>query len=247
MTVGDRDPMLVLLPGLDGTGRLFQPLLDALPPHLDRVVIDYPPGTFRPCRDLADLAASRIPAGREVVLLAESYSGLVCLDLLRRGLPQIKAVVFAACFAAPPRPLLLRLARLLPLAAILRVPPPTWFIKRYCLGPKATPSAVGMLRDALRAVQPEVLARRVRELANARPAPEEIALPCCYIRATEDRLVPRGAIKAFEAIAADLDIRRVEGPHFILQARPRECAEIIGAFLRRQSGSPASAAERPRS
>ena len=247
MTVGDRDPMLVLLPGLDGTGRLFRPFLEALPPNLDSVVIDYPPATFRPYRDLADLAASFIPAGREVVVLAESYSGLVCLELLRRGLPQIKAVVFAACFAAPPRPLLLRLARLLPLAAILRVPPPTWLVRRYCLGRNATPSAVRQLRDALRAVRPVVLARRLSELADARSLLQVIALPCCYIQATEDRLVPRGVVKAFEAMAADLDIRRVEGPHFILQARPRECAEIISAFLRRQSGSPASAAERPRS
>ncbi len=246
MTVGERGPMLVLLPGLDGTGLMFRPLLDALPPDLDRVVIDYPPATFRPCRDLADLAASLIPAGREVVVLAESYSGLVCLELLRRGLPQIKAVVFAACFTASPRPLLLRLARLLPLAAILRVPPPTCLVRRYCLGRNATPSAVRQLRDALRAVRPVVLARRLSELADARSLPQVIALPCCYIQATEDRLVPRGAIKAFEAMAADLDIRRVEGPHFILQARPRECAEIIGAFLRRQTGAPASGRRRPR-
>ncbi len=237
LAVGDRNPMLVLLPGLDGTGRLFRPFLDALPPNLDRVVINYSLATFQPCRDLADYVVSRIPAGREVVVLAESYSGLVCLELLRRGLPQIKAVVFAACFATPPRPHLLRLARLLPLAAILRVPPPTWLIERYCLGPKAAPPAVQMLRDALHAVQPEVLARRVRELANARPAPKEIALPCCYIQATEDRLVPQGAIKAFEAMAADLDIRRVEGPHFILQARPRECAGVILEHLKVRFGT----------
>ena len=33
---------LVLLPGLDGTGELFQPLLRALPNELQPIVLSYP-------------------------------------------------------------------------------------------------------------------------------------------------------------------------------------------------------------
>jgi hypothetical protein len=33
---------IVLLSGLDGTGRLFKSLVDALPPHLKPLVISYP-------------------------------------------------------------------------------------------------------------------------------------------------------------------------------------------------------------
>jgi pimeloyl-ACP methyl ester carboxylesterase len=148
--------------------------------------------------------------------------------------PQIKGVIFAACFAAPPRPVLLELARLLPLAAIMRIRPPTWLTKHYCLGQDAKPSTIQLLRDALSAVQPGVLAGRLMELADIRSILGEIALPCCYIQATEDRLVPENAVDAFKTIAPDIEIRRVDGPHFILQARPGECAEIIGEFLRRR-------------
>jgi len=35
-------PSLVLLPGLDGTGVLFSPLLSFLPPALSRQVVAYP-------------------------------------------------------------------------------------------------------------------------------------------------------------------------------------------------------------
>ena len=33
---------LVLLLGLDGTGKLFAPFLDILPAHIDPIVISYP-------------------------------------------------------------------------------------------------------------------------------------------------------------------------------------------------------------
>lgn len=33
---------LVLLPGLDGTGELFEPLIDQLPGTIDPIVISYP-------------------------------------------------------------------------------------------------------------------------------------------------------------------------------------------------------------
>jgi pimeloyl-ACP methyl ester carboxylesterase len=224
-------PKLVLLPGLDGTGRMFRPLLDALPPGLDRVVIAYPAETFQSCADLADLVARRISAESEVVILAESYSGLVCLELLQNRLPQIKGIIFTACFAAPPRPVLLQCGRLLPLATILRVRQPTWLIKRYCLGRDAQPATIRLFRDALAAVRPEVLAGRLRDLVEARTIPAEIAVPCCYVQATKDRLVPEKVVETFNTMAPDLDTVRIEGPHFILQARPHECAETISKFL----------------
>lgn len=35
-------PMLVLLPGMDGTGQLFSPLVSALGPDVETIIVRYP-------------------------------------------------------------------------------------------------------------------------------------------------------------------------------------------------------------
>ena len=61
---------LVLLPGMDGTGDLFAPLLSALPPALRTIVVRYP------CdRPLGYAGRTRGPKDQPFVLLGESFSG----------------------------------------------------------------------------------------------------------------------------------------------------------------------------
>ena len=68
----DESPTLVLMPGLDGTGLLFDRFVSALPPHIRTHITEYPQGTV-PLEEYAAVVAGGIPAGR-VVLLAESFS-----------------------------------------------------------------------------------------------------------------------------------------------------------------------------
>ena len=71
---------LMLLPGMDGTGRLFGPLLRILPPGLEVTVFAYPPN--RPCgyAELLPLVESTaVPEGGEFVVLGESFSGPLAL------------------------------------------------------------------------------------------------------------------------------------------------------------------------
>jgi hypothetical protein len=40
----DEVPILILMPGLDGTGLLFERFVSALPPHIRTHIIEYPKG-----------------------------------------------------------------------------------------------------------------------------------------------------------------------------------------------------------
>jgi pimeloyl-ACP methyl ester carboxylesterase len=228
-------PTLVLLPGLDGTGILFRPLIEALPPEIRTLTCTYPGDEFLPPARLAETVEARISGIGDVVILAESWSGLVCLELLRRNPNNIAGVIFVACFAAPPRPALLALSRLLPLSVLMRLPPPASLVRRYCLGAGAAPEQLALFREALAAVRPEVLAARLGSMSKIGPYAEPVAPTACYVQATTDRLVPARAEMAFSAMAPNLEIARVAGPHFLLQARPGECAVIIRDFIRRLS------------
>ena len=70
---------LVLLPGLDGTGNLFQPLLKELPEELEPIGVSYRVWEFLNYSALRDLVLQRVPAGRPFVLLGESFSGPVAV------------------------------------------------------------------------------------------------------------------------------------------------------------------------
>jgi hypothetical protein len=61
------------------------------------------------------------------------------------------------------------------------------------------------------------------------------SLPVLYLRAAEDRLVPRSAA-AVLTMAPQIRLIDIEGPHFLLQARPSATAAHVEAFLREVHG-----------
>ncbi len=95
--------VLVLLPGLDGTGRLFAPLRRELGPHFDSMVVAYPADRLRNYDELSADVAKQLPSS-QFTLVAESFSGPVALKVAARNPPGLVAVVLCASFAACPRP-----------------------------------------------------------------------------------------------------------------------------------------------
>lgn len=221
---------LVLLPGLDGTGWLFRRLLAALPREPKAKVVSYPNQAL----DLQQLAAHvlRQLPDRRVVLLAESFSGLVALTILANAAARVRAVIFVGAFAEPPRPFLLRLAPLASHAAGWVGSVPSFFLRRYCLGPEASAEELNELRQAIAAVAPGVLAQRLALVAKRHSfgaLPSEV--PAYYLKASMDKLVPASCASWFEQRFKPCGIEEVRGPHFLLQANPRDSAAVITRVL----------------
>jgi pimeloyl-ACP methyl ester carboxylesterase len=220
---------LVLLPGLDGTGRLFQPLLA----QLRAKVVSYPNDKPLTLDEHARHAIRQLPS-EKAVLLAESFSGLVALRVLQEAQSRIAALVFVGAFAEPPRPLLLRLAPLVSRAGPLMRSAPAFLLRQFCLGKEATVAQLNLLRETLAAVPPPVLSHRLALVAARQSfGKAKFGTPCLYLQAAEDRLVPASAAAWFRARFEHFALERVDGPHFLLQTRPRECAQRIGEFVAR--------------
>ena len=79
----------------------------------------------------------------------------------------------------------------------------------------------------------EVILDRLRMLIDldAVGLLERIQVPCCYLQATWDRVIPPRCVKLFESNIHDIVVKRIDGPHIILQANPKACAEVICEFL----------------
>lgn len=72
---------MILMPGFDGTGELFSPLIAALSPHHRPTVIRY--RDERTFDDYIDTASAALPE-RDAILIAESFSGPIALGLMAR-------------------------------------------------------------------------------------------------------------------------------------------------------------------
>lgn len=236
--MGKIETTLVMLPGLDGTGLLFEPFVAALPSDLRVHTIAYPTDTRLSIREHAALVAKDLPTG-PVVLLAESFSGLVALTLLREFQISVRKVIFLASFAKSPRMLLRFLSPLIPPFAGIVQAVPESLVRLFCLGPQATAAQVAWLKSVLSRVPPEVIAHRLKLVATAGHGKQPpLDIPAIYIQPAQDRLIPASATEELRKCFREFAILQVRGPHFALQAFPVECASLIARLVQEATDQP---------
>jgi pimeloyl-ACP methyl ester carboxylesterase len=235
---------LVLLAGMDGTGLMFEPFVRCLPAGVRAAVVRYP--TDRECsfKELSEIARAAIPAEGPAIILAESFSGLVACELLKRRPANVRGVVFVGAFVTTPSPLLVRALSVLPAGIRQGGRIGLSLIGRACLGRWCSAEMMGMFKAALAETHPRVLAARLRMILHPPAAPAAIDVPACYLQAARDRLVPARCAAEFSALAAEFEVIPIDGPHMLLQSRPVECwraistSRTIGALLAGSASPP---------
>ena len=223
---------IVLLPGLDGTGELFAPLVAAWGDRFRTQVVSYPRAERLGYAALADRVRALLPQDEDYVLLAESFSGPLGVMLAAERPQRLRGLVLCATFARSPLPLLRWMA---PLAqAISPAVLPDRVLAWGLLGSYATPSLLRAIRHAVQSVDPVVLAERVRAVAevDVSVALSDVQVPVLYLQARRDRVVPRRAVRPFVVALGDrLRVAPRAGPHCLLQARPGDTAAAISSFV----------------
>ena len=222
---------LLLLPGLDGTGLVFEPLLTCLPAEIDAQVVRYPADRIMSFQEHVDFARKQFPKKKPFVLLAESFSGPVGLQLLAEPPSNLIGVVFVATFAHHPSPFLLDAGRFLPQRLLLKLFSTTLFSRFFCLG-GASKDAVNIFQEALESVKLKVLSQRLQILSELPPPPDTtFSKPCLYLQASNDRLVPSRAVTPLQKHLPQLQVEQVAGPHILLLAQPETGARLISDFI----------------
>src|SRR5258708_4530648 len=94
----------VLLPGLDGTGRLFGPFLKVLPRGTKTVVASYPPDKRLDLAALEAHVTRLLPSNSPYVLVGESFGGLLATRIAGRSPVGLQALVLCASFVTSPVP-----------------------------------------------------------------------------------------------------------------------------------------------
>ena len=223
---------LVLLPGLDGTGCLYKPLTQILPPEFSCLVISYPRNNPHSYAELVKLVKLQLQAREEYVLVAESFSCPVAIEIAATRPENLRALVLSATFTSNPSTVPQSVSVLLR-GPFFRPDPPQFFIERYLLGPDPPIQLVEMFQQARRSVPPEVLASRMRSVlkVDVRNALAACRVPILYLLGKQDRLVCRRSVDEMLRIQPNIRVVEIDGPHLLFQREPAKCFEAIDRFL----------------
>lgn len=223
---------LVLLPGLDGTGIFFGPLLRHLPPWIEPVVISYPASGNNDYEQLLSVVMNEVGQLKSFFILGWSFGGPLALMVASHCPSQVSGVILCSSFVTPPRP------RLIPFRFVISVPMVMAIIRalrrtRLLIPGYATDEFRRAKAMTWKKVNSRVLALRSR---TALSVDVRAQLRACRARlmclvSSQDEVVPRSSLHEILAIAPQTHVMEIEGPHFALFTNPAHSAACIADFL----------------
>ncbi len=227
------DPVtaLVILPGLDGTGRLLDAFCARL--RLSGIAAEaivYPTDVAMGYAELDAYVRRRLPSSAPFVLLGESFSGPLALRIAADPPPGLVGLALSTTFARSPVPVHGSLAGLLRFAPAR---PPMTLLSWSLLGRWSDPALRTELTAALRTVAPDVLRARAQaalrvDVSALLPA---VRMPVLHLVARRDRLLTRAAAATLARGLPQCRTVAVDGPHLLLQTVPEPCVRALRAFL----------------
>ncbi|MBB3120751.1 alpha/beta fold hydrolase [Pseudoduganella violacea] len=230
MVEADTQLTLVLLPGMDGTATLFEPLIAALGDsfHIRRVA--YPCDQALGYRELAEVARQALPVDGKFILLGESFSGPIAIALAAAQPDGLLGVVLCSTFARNPHPLfkpLRGLADILPVKLL-----PNAVLSYFLMGRFSTPQLRVALDGALAQVSAAAFRARLKAVlaVDVSAQLQRLQVPLLYLQARHDRVVPAGAARHIASTYPATRIAALDGPHFLLQIAPQAAAAAIQAY-----------------
>jgi pimeloyl-[acyl-carrier protein] methyl ester esterase len=225
-------PVLLLLPGIDGTGKFLGEFAQALRPNIEPIIVPYPSDRALGYDELEGLVLAALPSDRSYILLGESFSGPLAVRIAARSPPGLLAVILCTTFAGNPYPWarwLRPLAALLPLKAL-----PRWVRAPLMWGSASPRRAPAQADRAIAGVAPAVIRHRIAALlaVDESPALARIRVPALVLIARHDRVISRAATRRMLDGLPRARLAEIDGPHLLLQTRPAECAAAVLEFMR---------------
>jgi pimeloyl-[acyl-carrier protein] methyl ester esterase len=217
----------VLLPGLDGTGLFFAPLLRALPSHLSVKVIAYPTSTGMDYADLCDFAFSQLPDG-PVIALGESFSGPVAALLAFRFPDRVRGLILVSSFVSSPRPRFL--SQLLAIPGLVHLS--KMFARFALLGTQSDDEMTLLLKNVVPNLPVSLIRFRAAKVLHADFSEQfrKALCPVLVLHGLQDLLIPANYVTKLTRLRPDASVCSFEGPHMLLQVRPAKCAAEIISF-----------------
>ena len=224
---------LVLLPGIDGSGSLLSTFANALPPEFSVTAVTYPPDDPLGYEDLIPRVREAMPWGNPYTIVAESFAGPLALKFATLHPSNVQAVILVSSFVANPLPAMLKWVTSFLKPRWWQKALPEHVLRKFFVGEDATPALIDQFGTALKVVKPAVLAHRVKSAleTNARGTLKSCPMPIYYLLGKRDALVGKRGWAEIKRVRKDARCTSIDGPHMLLEARPRESAIAIADIV----------------
>ncbi len=224
---------LVLLPGMDGTGELFNSFIASLPDNYKTTIVTYPRDKVLSHYEYFDHIKQACEGIRSFVLVAESFSTPLAIEFAANNPEKIRALVICAGFASNPVKGLKGLLLSLSAPILFRLPIPAFAISMLLVGSHASDELIRSVRHAISAVRVNVLRSRLNAIQHCNVLNElsQLKHPILYIQAAEDRLIKSESFAEILSVQPAAALVKISGPHLILQCEPKQCAESLIHFV----------------
>lgn len=224
-------PLLFLLPGLDGTGKLLNLPANYLADLYETKILAYPHDIKLKYQELADYIENLLPTDKPYYLLAESFGGPLAIELAVRHPKQVLGLILSATFISSPVYLSFLLNPVTELLPIQHIPQ---LLSDYIfLGNHGTPDLKKLLNETLVTLNNDVINFRIKEVINLQSNEKayKLTLPILYLQGKYDNI-----IKAYnyENLKKELPQARkvvINSSHMVLQTEPELCRNAIRDFL----------------
>lgn len=221
------DPLLIVVPGLDGEGTYMRGFLGAYARYGEAQLCPLPPHLFD-YRSGADELCALLPTNRPFVIVAESFAGPLALAIAQMRLPTLQGVVLSASFSHAPMPRLLleALAHALPR---LHDAGTKWLARTLLAGDPHSDIAEQAIRS-FEKLPPATKTGRIQSIAraDADEALRTCPVPLVLLTPTHDRLLWRDYARP---LPASMREHRVESPHMLLAHAADTAADHISRFI----------------
>lgn len=215
---------------MDGTGHLFKWFEDAVPNTIVTKHIAYPAHATLDYPALTAHVLHQLPQDDDYLLVAESFSGPIALQIAAQHPARLKGIVLAATFLHQPLGLVGNILKpLLTNRWLYRwqfAPALTWCL---CNSANCHPEVAATLSATLRDLPPTLIAHRVQSVLNV-DCREHFCTcpqPVLILDAAKDHLLANRQIWQMQSLRPDAAVVTIDAPHLILQCAPAAAAQAI--------------------
>ena len=223
---------LLMLPGLDGTGIMFRPIIKELEGEVDPIVISYKQEDECSYPALVDEVAKSQPVN-DFFILGESFSAPIALMLASRKPKGLKGIILCATFIKNPSAIFPSFLSFLVRAPLFYVWPVS-LKANIITGGHASDEIKGLMKEAKEQFTNRALAARTRETLKVDVSEElkQCDYPILYLKGTRDLIVPGYNLKNIKRINKDVMDVTLDTSHLVLQEAPHESAQEILKFIK---------------
>lgn len=223
---------LVLLPGMDGTGLLFAPVVRALPEWVKPVIVCYPGDRPLDYRGHLELVMAALPTDQPFALLGESFSGPLALMAAAQRPRGLCGVILCATFVSWPLQLPACVAGLAVALGLFRLKS-TRLFSRIVMGGNASVELKELFTKILARLPPEVLGARARAVmcVNCTEELRSCPVPVLALISDRDRIVSSRCGEMMQQIRPNMVTNHFDSPHLILQLATAAAVDRICRFL----------------